>query len=88
MTPVFHWREQSSEADGPVVDWGFTSNAGGSSVGDFSSLNLGGHVGDDPLAVESNRGLVACALDVQRDRLLFMSQCHGSDIAFVDGPWH
>ena len=87
MTPVFHWREQSPEADGRVVDWGFTSNAGGSSVGDFASLNLGAHVGDDPSVVESNRRLVAGALDVQRDHLLFMSQCHGSDIAFVDGPW-
>jgi len=56
-------------------------------MGDFASLNLGGHVGDDPSAVELNRRLVASTLDVQRDHLLFMSQCHGSDIALVDGPW-
>ncbi|HEY5246930.1 MAG TPA: laccase domain-containing protein, partial [Dermatophilaceae bacterium] len=56
-------------------------------MGDFASLNLGGHVGDDPTAVESNRALVAGTLGVPRDHLLFMSQCHGSDIAFVDGPW-
>lgn len=69
------------------MDWGFTSTRGGVSVGDFASLNLGGSVGDDPLAVDSNRTLVATALDVPRDHLLFMGQCHGSDIAFVDRPW-
>jgi YfiH family protein len=84
---VFHWREQSAATGGLGVDWGFTSAVGGSSVGDFASLNLGGHVGDEPSAVESNRALVANALDVQRDHLLFMSQCHGSDIVVVDGPW-
>jgi YfiH family protein len=56
-------------------------------VGDYSSLNLGGHVGDDPGAVESNRRLVAGSFGVERDHLLFMSQCHGADIAQVDGPW-
>jgi YfiH family protein len=57
------------------------------SVGDFASLNLGGQVGDDPAAVDSNRALVASTLDVPRDQLLFMGQCQGSDVAFVDGPW-
>ena len=87
MICVFHWREQIPAIGGRGVDWGFTSVRGGSSVGDFASLNLGGHVGDDPFTVESNRALVAGALDVQRDHLLFMSQCHGSDVALVDGPW-
>jgi len=87
VTPVFHWREQSPERGGRGVDWGFTSSRGGASVGDFANLNLGGHVGDDPAAVESNRRSVASTFDVERDHLLFMSQCHGSDIALVDGPW-
>jgi YfiH family protein len=56
-------------------------------VGDFASLNLGGHVGDDPLAVESNRTLVADAFGVGRERLLFMNQRHGSNVVVVDGPW-
>jgi YfiH family protein len=87
VTGVFHWRERSPAAQVDGVDWGFTSTRGGSSVGDFASLNLGGHVGDDPSAVESNRALVAVAFDVPRQNLLFMSQCHGTDIALVDGPW-
>jgi YfiH family protein len=84
---VFHWREQIPAAGARGVDWGFTSSAGGASQGDFASLNLGGHVGDDPAAVELNRALVASALEVRRDHLLFMAQCHGSDVAVVDGPW-
>ncbi len=87
LTGVFHWREQSPATGGLGVDWGFTSNKGGCSVGDYASLNLGGQVGDDPAAVESNRGLVAGTLGVQRDHLLFMSQSHGCEVAFVDGPW-
>jgi YfiH family protein len=88
LTRVFHWRERSPATGGLGVDWGFTSTRGGSSIGDFASLNLGGHVGDDPAAVESNRALVAGTLGVARDHLLFMAQCHGSDVARVDGPWH
>jgi len=86
---VFHWREQSPGQGfgGFGVDWGFTSSSGGSSVGDFASLNLGGHVGDDPATVESNRQRVAASLGVQRGHLLFMSQCHGSEVAVVDRPW-
>ncbi|HZW44956.1 MAG TPA: polyphenol oxidase family protein [Dermatophilaceae bacterium] len=84
---MFHWREQVPATDGRGVDWGFTSARGGSSVGDFASLNLGGHVGDDPLTVESNRALVANAFGVGRDRLLFMNQRHGSHVVVVDGPW-
>ncbi len=87
MASVFHWREQGPAVGGRGVDWGFTSARGGSSTGDFAGLNLGGHVGDDPAAVEANRALVADTFHVQRDHLLFMRQCHGSDIAVVDGPW-
>jgi YfiH family protein len=84
---VFHWRERVPTIGGRGVDWGFTSSSGGSSRGDFASLNLGGHVGDDPLAVESNRKLVARSFGVQRDQLLFMNQRHGSDVVVVDRPW-
>jgi polyphenol oxidase len=79
---VFFWRDRS----GPV-DWGFTSRHGGESTGSFASLNLGGHVGDDPDAVEGNRAQVAASLGLQRDHLLFMNQCHGADVAVVDSPW-
>jgi YfiH family protein len=84
---VFHWREQVPAIGGRSVDWGFTTTRCGSSVGDFASLNLGGHVGDDPSTVDHNRTLVASSLGVGRDQLLFMNQCHSSDVVVVDGPW-
>ena len=87
MNAVFYWREQIPATDGRGVDWGFTSARGGSSGGDFASLNLGGHVGDNPLAVESNRIVVAKAFGVKRDRLLFMNQRQSTDVVVVDGPW-
>ena len=79
---MFFARGQS----GPV-HWGFTDREGGVSAGDFGSLNLGGHVGDDPQAVETNRTRVAGAMGVDRDHLLFLQQCHGNEVVVVDGPW-
>jgi polyphenol oxidase len=79
---VFYWREQS----GPVT-WAFTDREGGVSDGDFASLNLGGRVGDDSDAVATNRARVAESLGVQRDRLLFLQQCHGREVVVVDKPW-
>jgi YfiH family protein len=79
---VFYWRGQR----GPVR-WAFTDRSGGRSAPPFASLNLGGQVGDDPSAVCDNRAAVASSLGLQADRLLFMRQCHGADVAVVDGPW-
>jgi YfiH family protein len=79
---VFSWRAQA----GPV-SWGFTTREGGVSRPPFESLNLGGHVGDDPRAVESNRSKVAAAVGIPGERLLFMQQCHGRQVVVADGPW-
>ena len=79
---MFFARGQS----GPV-HWGFTDREGGVSAGEFASLNLGGHVGDDLEAVEANRSRVAGAVGVSRDHLLFLQQCHGNDVVLVDRPW-
>jgi hypothetical protein len=79
---VFSWRAQTGR-----VTWAFTDRHGGVSSAPFDSLNLGGHVGDDAADVESNRAAVATSLGLPRDRLLFMRQCHGREVAVVDGPW-
>jgi YfiH family protein len=50
----------------------------------YDELNLGGNTGDAADDVEVNRGLVAGSLGLQRDRLLFMTQCHGTEVAVVD----
>jgi YfiH family protein len=79
---VFYWREESSR-----VRWAVTDRQGGVSVDGFDSLNLGGHVGDDPAAVEENRRRLATSVGLERDRLLFMNQCHGKEVLVADGPW-
>ena len=79
---MFSWRAQT----GPVT-WGFTNREGGVSSPPYHGLNLGGFVGDAPSDVEANRARVAEAIGVPRDHLVFMRQCHGTEVVPVDGPW-
>lgn len=83
--PVFFWQD-----DLGGIRRAFTDRSGGVSEAPYAGLNLGGHVGDDPAAVRENRARVATSLAVEPERLVFMDQCHGSDVAVVtekpDGP--
>ncbi|MER7899464.1 peptidoglycan editing factor PgeF [Streptomyces sp. NPDC096046] len=67
--------------------FGFTDRWGGVSAAPYEELNLGGAVGDDPEAVRANRGLAAKYLGIEPDRVVWMNQVHGADVAVVDGPW-
>ena len=58
-----------------------TTRHGGVSQGVYGSLNLGGHVGDDPEAVAENRRRLASALGV--DRLTVADQRHTDRVAVV-----
>jgi YfiH family protein len=63
-----------------------TDRRGGRSVSPYDTFNLGDHVGDDPAAVAANRARLARELGVPGDRLVWMSQVHGTGVAVVDGP--
>lgn len=65
----------------------FTDRWGGVSAVPYEELNLGGAVGDDPAAVRANRAAAAKALGIAPDRVVWMNQVHGRDVAVVDGPW-
>uniref|UniRef100_UPI003F6896C0 peptidoglycan editing factor PgeF n=1 Tax=Streptomyces polyasparticus TaxID=2767826 RepID=UPI003F6896C0 len=65
----------------------FTNRWGGVSAAPYEQLNLGGAVGDDPEAVLRNRELVAKSLGFDPERVVWMNQVHGKDVAVVDGPW-
>jgi YfiH family protein len=65
----------------------FTDRWGGVSAAPYEELNLGGAVGDDPDAVRTNRELAAKSLGADPDRVVWMNQVHGADVAVVDGPW-
>ena len=60
-----------------------TTRHGGVSTGPYASLNLGGHVGDDPTAVTENRRRLAAELGVAR--LTIADQRHTARVAVVDG---
>lgn len=65
----------------------FTDRWGGVSAAPYEELNLGGAVGDDADAVTKNRELAAKSLGLGPDRVVWMNQVHGADVAVVDGPW-
>ena len=58
----------------------FTNRTGGVSLGAYSSLNLGDHVGDDPLSVRQNRK----SLHSQFGAVQFMNQVHEDRIVIVE----
>ncbi|MFD4635286.1 peptidoglycan editing factor PgeF [Streptomyces sp. NPDC058284] len=65
----------------------FTDRWGGVSAVPYEELNLGGAVGDDSEAVRTNRALAAKSLGIDPDRVVWMNQVHGRDVAVVEGPW-
>lgn len=82
---MFHWQTviPPAGAADPLILAGFTDRTMGVGAGTYGGFNLGGHVGDDPGVVEANRRLLAAALGVERERLLFMSQVHGATVLDV-----
>ena len=56
----------------------FTTRMGGVSRGNYESLNLGLHVGDDPRRVRENRQLAFRAQKLNEARLVVAQQVHGA----------
>ncbi|MFH9109283.1 peptidoglycan editing factor PgeF [Streptomyces albus] len=65
----------------------FTDRWGGVSAAPYEELNLGGAVGDDPEAVRTNRERAARALGLSPDKVVWMHQVHGRDVAVADAPF-
>jgi purine-nucleoside/S-methyl-5'-thioadenosine phosphorylase / adenosine deaminase len=61
-----------------------TDRRGGRSASPYESFNLGGHVGDDPAAVDANRNRLAAELSVPVGQLVWMTQVHGTGVAIVE----
>lgn len=58
----------------------FTDRSGGVSQGAFTSFNLGDHVSDDAVDVQTNRALLASKFGPVQ----FMNQVHGGRIAIIE----
>ena len=63
----------------------FTTRLGGVSVAPWDSLNLGVHVGDDPVAVAANRARLRALLALPAEPT-WLSQVHGKDVFDLDRP--
>jgi YfiH family protein len=61
-----------------------TDRRGGRSASPYDSFNLGAHVGDDPAAVAANRERLAGELGVAGDKVVWMTQVHGTGVAIVE----
>ncbi|MUL40834.1 peptidoglycan editing factor PgeF [Streptomonospora sp. PA3] len=72
---------------GPGVRAGFTQRYdGGASAAPFDTLNLGRGVGDDPDAVAENRRVAAKRLGFGHERVVWMDQVHGAQVAVATEP--
>lgn len=66
--------------------WVMTDRSGGFSQPPYDSLNLATHVGDAPLAVAANRGILADELRVPAERMVYPGLIHSTDVGVVDSP--
>ncbi len=73
--PSFH--------DIPNFRHAITTRDGGFSGGDYASLNLGFHVGDDAATVRRNRRALAEQLGYNAETLIAAQQVHGADCVIV-----
>lgn len=62
-----------------------TTRTRGVSSSPWSSLNLGGHVGDSPGQVEENRGKLAQCVGIPASSFSFMNQVHGTSVVELPG---
>ena len=69
----------------PGIVQGFTTRSGGVSAAPYDSLNLGGHVGDRPEAVQANRERLWSDLGFDATQVVFGEQVHGDGVALVSG---
>ncbi len=58
----------------------FTNRLGGASSNQFTSLNLGDHVGDSPEIVAANRALISAKFGPTQ----YMIQVHGNRVAIIE----
>lgn len=67
--------------DWPGVSVRFSTRRGGTSASPFDSMNLGTHVGDDPVAVAENRQRLSTSLPALP---VWLHQVHGTQIIDAD----
>ncbi len=69
--------------DIPNLRHAVTTRHGGVSRGEYASLNLAFHVGDEPEKVRENRRILARQMDFQLEHLVAAQQVHGDAIHII-----
>lgn len=90
MAPLITQMPQADHLQSPLLQGAGFSHAfftrkGGVSAGPYRSLNFSVSVGDDPDRVKQNLGIAADRLGVTVERVLFLSQVHGTTCHLVNG---
>ena len=78
-----HFQQFSTFRDLPHFRHAITTRDGGFSRGDYASLNLAFHVGDDAEIVRRNRRALAHELGYDAEHLVAAQQVHGAECAVV-----
>lgn len=71
----------------PGIRHGWFTREGGVSGGLYASLNTGYGSKDDRANVTENRGRIADAVGVSRNKLVTLYQVHSPDVIVVEEPW-
>jgi polyphenol oxidase len=81
-----HYFEPKLLADRGISVQGFTTRHEGVSRPPFNSLNLGLSTIDSPHNVEGNRSILARSFGTSVDKLITVTQVHGTDLLLLDQP--
>lgn len=81
-----HYVEPSLLAAAGVAVQGFTTRHEGVSRTPYNSLNLGTGTADASHSVEGNRSILARAFGGTVERLVTVTQVHGTDLLVIDAP--
>ena len=68
------------------VKHGIFTRKGGVSTAPWNALNLGGNVGDDPVAVRHNHNLIYSELDLNPKQTCTVWQVHSADVIIANEP--
>ena len=81
-----HYLEPQLFTEAGVSCHGFTTRHEGVSRPPHNSLNLGTNTLDNPHNVQGNRSLLARAFGTRVEKLVTVTQVHGTDLLVIDAP--
>ena len=81
-----HYLEPKLMAPAAISVQGFTTRHEGVSRAPFNSLNLGINTTDSSHSVQGNRSLLARTFGTKVEKLVSVSQAHGTDLLVIEQP--